>query len=81
MSEARTLNPRVIVRPATRNVFTAVPFTATKKRRVAAYARVSTDSDEQYTSYVAQVDYLEVTPEDIFDKIQMFKEDGCTLFK
>ena len=57
MSEARTLNPRVIVRPATRNVFTAVPFTATKKRRVAAYARVSTDSDEQYTSYVAQVDY------------------------
>lgn len=57
MSEARTLNPRVIVRPATRNVFTAVPFTASKKRRVAAYARVSTDSDEQYTSYVAQVDY------------------------
>ena len=57
MSEARILNPRVIVRPATRNVFTAVPFTATKKRRVAAYARVSTDSDEQYTSYVAQVDY------------------------
>ena len=25
--------------------------------------------------------YLEVTPEDIQDKIQMFKEDGCTLFK
>ena len=57
MSEARMLNPRVIVRPATRNVFTAVPFTTSKKRRVAAYARVSTDSDEQYTSYVAQVDY------------------------
>ena len=28
-----------------------------RKRRVAAYARVSTDSDEQYTSYAAQVDY------------------------
>lgn len=27
------------------------------KRRVAAYARVSTDSDEQLTSYEAQVDY------------------------
>ena len=25
--------------------------------------------------------YLEVTPEDIRDKIQMFKEDGCELFK
>ena len=25
--------------------------------------------------------YLEVTPEDIKDKIQMFKEDGCELFK
>ena len=27
------------------------------KRRVAGYARVSTDSDEQFTSYEAQVDY------------------------
>ena len=26
-------------------------------RRVAAYARVSTDSEEQLTSYEAQVDY------------------------
>lgn len=25
--------------------------------------------------------YLEVTPEDILEKIQMFKEDGCELFK
>ena len=25
--------------------------------------------------------YLEVTPEDIQDKIQMFKEEGCELFK
>ena len=25
--------------------------------------------------------YLEVTPEDIQDKIQMFKADGCELFK
>ena len=27
------------------------------RRRVAAYARVSTDSDEQFTSYEAQIDY------------------------
>lgn len=25
--------------------------------------------------------YLDVTPEDIEDKIQMFKEDGCELFR
>lgn len=25
--------------------------------------------------------YLEVTPEDVWEKIQMFKEDGCELFK
>lgn len=25
--------------------------------------------------------YLEVTPEDISEKIEMFKEDGCELFK
>ena len=30
---------------------------AARKRRVAAYARVSTDSEEQLTSYEAQVDY------------------------
>ncbi len=43
--------------PATRNVFTAVPVTSITKRRVAAYARVSTDSDEQFSSYEAQIDY------------------------
>ena len=43
--------------PASRNLFTSNPITAVRKRRVAAYARVSTDSDEQATSYEAQVDY------------------------
>ncbi|MDD3059232.1 MAG: recombinase family protein, partial [Sphaerochaeta sp.] len=43
--------------PATRNVFTAIPMTSITKRKVAAYARVSTDSDEQFTSYAAQIDY------------------------
>ena len=43
--------------PATKNRFTALPVTSVSKRRVAAYARVSTDSEEQLTSYEAQVDY------------------------
>ena len=36
---------------------TRLPKTAVQLRRVAAYARVSTDSEEQLTSYEAQVDY------------------------
>ena len=47
----------ITVIPATRNIHTGVPKSANVKRRVAGYARVSTDSDEQFTSYTAQVDY------------------------
>ena len=43
--------------PATLSHFTAAPINSTKKRRVEAYARVSTDNEEQLTSYEAQVDY------------------------
>ena len=43
--------------PQTRNLFTTAPIVTTARRRVAGYARVSTDSDEQFTSYEAQVDY------------------------
>ena len=35
--------------------FTASPINSTKKRRVATYARVSADNEEQLTSYEAQV--------------------------
>lgn len=47
----------VITIPATISKFTASPLGSRKKRKVAAYARVSTDRDEQLTSYEAQVDY------------------------
>ena len=41
--------------PATVNRFTASPIIQKSKRRVAGYARVSTDMEEQLTSYDAQV--------------------------
>lgn len=47
----------VTVIPATLNMHTKAPTAERVKRRVAGYARVSTDSDEQFTSYEAQVDY------------------------
>ena len=49
--------PKVTKIPATLARYTAMPISAPRKRRVAAYARVSTDHEEQLTSYEAQVDY------------------------
>lgn len=47
----------ITVIPPTINPVTRMPNSAVIKRRVAGYARVSTDSDEQFTSYAAQLDY------------------------
>ena len=44
--------------PATLTRFTATPINQQKKRRVAGYARVSTDHDDQFSSYAAQVGSL-----------------------
>ena len=46
-----TMIPATIPKFATKNTAQG------NKRRVAAYARVSTDTDEQFTSYEAQIDY------------------------
>ena len=56
MPEKATRVVRVI--PATIDRHTRQPAVAVKKRRVAGYARVSTDSDEQFTSYEAQINYF-----------------------
>ena len=47
----------VTVIPPTINPITHLPGLSVRKRRVAGYARVSTDKDEQFTSYEAQIDY------------------------
>lgn len=49
--------PTVTKIPAKLNRTTFTPINTVTKRRVAAYARVSTDSEEQQTSYAAQVSY------------------------
>lgn len=43
--------------PATIRTFNNTTVAVTKKRKVAAYARVSTDHEDQQSSYEAQVDY------------------------
>ena len=47
----------VTVIPPTIQPITHLARNAVVRRRVAAYARVSTSSEEQLTSYEAQVDY------------------------
>ena len=55
MTETATGGTRVRMIPATvRRYAAARPLT--ERLRVAAYARVSTDDEEQQTSYEAQVD-------------------------
>lgn len=48
---------KVTAIPASISKFTAAPIDKPVKRKVAGYARVSTDHDEQFTSYEAQIDY------------------------
>jgi DNA invertase Pin-like site-specific DNA recombinase len=47
----------VTVIPATISRYTSTAINSVTKRRVAAYARVSTEQEEQQSSYEAQVDY------------------------
>ena len=51
-----------------------------KKRRVAWYARVSTESDEQFTSYEAQVDYytkfIQANPD--WEFVKVYTDEGIS---
>ena len=66
--------------PATISRFTATPFSENKKRRTAGYARVSTDSDEQFTSYEAQVDYYTnfIKGRDDWEFVEVYTDEGIT---
>ncbi|MDD4422984.1 MAG: recombinase family protein, partial [Eubacteriales bacterium] len=49
--------PQVTIIPATRDLHTGIAKNGFYKKKVAGYARVSTNNEEQLTSYEAQVDY------------------------
>ena len=70
----------VTVIPATKNKFTALPTTSIAKRRVAGYARVSTDSDEQFTSYEAQIDYYTkfIKARDDWEFVTVYTDESIT---
>ena len=72
--------PKITVIPPTINPLTKLPTNALVKRKVAAYARVSTDQEEQLTSYEAQVDYytkyIKSKPE--WEFVQVYTDEGIT---
>lgn len=49
-----------------------------KKRRVAGYARVSTDSDEQFTSFEAQREYYEkfIRSNPNWEFVEIYTDEG-----
>ncbi len=70
----------VTVIPATINKMTRMPVGKIAKRRVAAYARVSTDSEEQITSYEAQVDYYTkyIQGRSDWDFVEVYTDEGIS---
>ena len=73
--------PRAVTMiPATKNKFTALPTASIAKRRTAGYARVSTDSDEQFTSYEAQIDYYTkfIQARDDWEFVGVYTDEGIS---
>ena len=70
----------VTVIPATICQHTRKSTQSNTRRKVAGYARVSTDSEEQVTSYTAQVDYytqyIKGNPE--WDFVKVYTDEGIT---
>lgn len=71
---------RVTKIPATINPLTQAIIGSNVKRKVAAYARVSTDQDEQYSSYEAQVriytEMIQKKPE--WEFVNVYADEGIT---
>ena len=66
--------------PATISRYTAAPINSPKKRRVAGYARVSTDHEDQVTSYEAQVDYYTnyIKSRDDWEFVGIYTDEGIS---
>lgn len=70
----------VTVIPPTINPRTGQSQASTRKRRVAAYARVSTDNEEQQTSYEAQVDYYDryIHERQDWEFVEVYADEGIS---
>src|SRR5574344_1944630 len=66
--------------PATISKYTAKPINSKKKRRVAGYARVSTDMEDQQTSYAAQCDYYTnyIQSREDWEFVSLYSDEGIS---
>lgn len=66
--------------PASVSRYTSTPITEQKKRKVAGYARVSTDHDDQFTSYEAQIDYYTnyIRNRPDWEFVSVYTDEGIT---
>lgn len=71
---------RVTVIPAVVNRSPQGHICTAQKKRVAAYARVSTDSEEQLTSYEAQVDHYTryIKGKDEWEFVEVYTDEGIS---
>ena len=71
-------NVKVI--PATINKLTSMPIDSPHRRKVAGYARVSTDYEEQQSSYEAQVDYYTryINSRDDWEFVGIYTDEGIS---
>lgn len=70
----------VTVIPAKKSQLTLNVLSNATRRRVAAYARVSTNNEEQLTSYEAQVDYYTryITEREDWDFVEVYTDEGIS---
>ena len=67
--------------PATRTALSATPNADTgRKRRVAAYARVSTEQEQQQSSYAAQVSYYTnyIQSREDWEFVKVYADEGIS---
>ena len=71
---------KVTMIPPTINPQTHLPKTQKVKRKVAGYARVSTDFEEQLTSYAAQVDYYTkyIQKREDWEFVKVYTDEGIS---
>jgi len=79
MSEAARVR-KVTMIPQRIQPLTQLPLHAVAKRKVAGYARVSTDSEEQENSYEAQVDYFTdyIKSNDAWEFVKVYTDEGIS---
>lgn len=71
---------KVRIIPPTINRTTSAPVSEARKRKVAGYARVSTEQEEQQSSYEAQVSYYTdyIKGRDDWEFVRVYTDDGIS---